>query len=77
MNDGLYTDFDADIANETVNWYYTNEGEPLVLPDPADYEEMPSQTSGLSISLPEGWWIILIIGILINLSINLILNHKK
>lgn len=76
MNEGLFTNYDAAVAQETINSYYT--GTDLSLPYPEDFQEtLPEQTTGLSITLPQGWWVILLMAILLNLSINLLLNRTK
>lgn len=75
----MFTETDKQIAQNTIAWYYGDQMADLVLPqdvpevdDP--YIAQPAESAGLTFSLPDGWWMMLLLGVMLNIIITLLLK---
>lgn len=73
MKEVTFSPYDAQVVANATNFYYT--GQEGDAPLPITEQNYPAPTEPSTFSLPEGWWIMLILGALVNIIIYFILNR--
>jgi hypothetical protein len=74
MKEVTFSPYDAQVVAEATNFYYTGQEGDAPLPIVENY---PAPIESNSFTLPEGWWIMLVLGALVNIIIYFIFNRKS